>query len=86
MGRELQVGQAVVFIDELRERHVALTTHVWQSLGGLPGCNVVYVVDDASKTDPYGRQIERRTSIVHHSVQPAGGMCWAWPDEDLDES
>lgn len=81
MERELKIGDVVVFIDEVRKHHDALVTNVWQSSGGKPGCNVVYVVDDESKVDPYGRQIERRTSIVHASAQPAGGMCWKWPSE-----
>ena len=74
--QKLEVGQNVVFIDEHRKEHVALVTAVWESMGALPGCNVVYVTDDETKSDPYGRQIERKTSVVHQSVQPAGGMCW----------
>lgn len=73
---KLEIGQNVIFVDSLRKEHVALVTNVWPSMGGIPGCNVVYVSDDESKTDPYGRQVERSTSIVHQSVQPAGGMCW----------
>lgn len=31
-----------------------------------PGCiNVVIVSKDEGKTDPYGRQIERHTSVMH---------------------
>ena len=42
----------------------------------VPSLNVVYVDTDESKTDPYGRQITRSTSVVHHSNQAAHGMYW----------
>jgi hypothetical protein len=38
--------------------------------------NVVIVSADDSKEDPYGRQLERHTSIVHESRQTAHGMYW----------
>lgn len=53
----------------------------YQSPIGEPGCNLVYVSSDQMKKDPYGRQIERATSVVHKSKQPAGGNFWCWPDE-----
>lgn len=79
--RELKVGDPIVFIDEHRVEHPALVTHTWESVGGLPGVNCVFVDGDEKKTDNYGRQIDRRTSIVHLSVQPAKASCWKWPDE-----
>lgn len=79
MEKDLKIGDSIVFLDEHRVEHPALVTNVWQSSGGLPGCNLVFVVDDETKTDPYGRQIERRTSIVHESVQPARASCWRHP-------
>lgn len=42
----------------------------------VPSINLVYVSDDGTKTDPYGRQIERSTSVVHKSNQSAHGMYW----------
>jgi hypothetical protein len=81
MERELKVGDTCIYIDSHRETHQALVTKVWQSMGGLPGCNVVFVSSDEAKTDPYGQQLERNTSVVHKSVQPAGAFCWCWPDE-----
>lgn len=82
----LRVGSEVVYIDAQRVKHSALVTHVWgqgHADGGSkhPGCNLVYVSSDAAKTDPYGRQIERATSVVHKSAQPAGAFCWCWHDE-----
>ncbi len=51
------------------------------SEAGEPGCNLVFVSSEVDKTDPYGRQIERATSVVHRSKQPAHGRFWMWPDE-----
>jgi len=53
----------------------------YQGAAGDPGCNLVYVSGDTAKTDPYGRQLERATSVVHKSKQPAHGNYWCWPDE-----
>jgi hypothetical protein len=82
----LKVGSEVIYIDAHRVKHSALVTHVWgqghADLGGQePSCNLVYVSGDETKTDPYGRQIERATSVVHKSVQPAGAFCWCRADE-----
>ena len=53
----------------------------YESATGEPGCNLVYVSSDAERTDNCGRQMERATSVVHKSKQPAHGMYWCWPDE-----
>lgn len=82
MKKELQVGDSVVFIDSHRVEHMALVTNVfgaWQD--GYSGCNVVYSSNDETKTDPYGRQLERATSVCHVSVNPARAMCWKNVDE-----
>jgi len=78
--RMLQVRDHVVFVDAVGKRHEALLTEVW---GEAAPCsvNLVYVSGDPSKTDPYGRQIERETSVVHKSYQSAHGMYWAFADE-----
>lgn len=80
-GRKLEIGDPVAYIDEHGQRHAALATAVWRSVGDLPGCNLVFVTAEQAKTDGYGRQIERRTSVCHTSVQPAPGNSWSWPDE-----
>ncbi len=70
----VKVGDPVVFIDSLRVEKPALVTAVWS-----PTCiNVVIVSDDTSKTDTYGRQIERNTSVMHKSLQGdvTFGNCW----------
>ena len=81
MVKELNIGDAIVFVDEHHVEHTALVTKVWSSVGNCPGCNLVFVSGDDSKDDPYGRQIERRTSIVHLSQQPARASCWRHVDE-----
>lgn len=50
----------------------------------LPCCNVVWVTSEKSKEDPYGRQLERASSVSYGrqmGTVPFIGMCWAWPDE-----
>lgn len=85
MNREFKIGSQIVFIDALRKEHNALITQVWGTAdvanNYYPACNVVWVSGDDAKTDPYGRQLERATSIVHISMNSAGAMCWKWPDE-----
>jgi hypothetical protein len=81
MDRKLEIGSSIVYVDPHAEQHPALVTAVWGSMGGMPGCNLVYVVRDESKTDNYGRQIERSTSITHKTAQPAHGNYWMWADE-----
>ena len=39
----------------------------------IPSVNVVFVTPDDSKTDSYGRQIDRATSVPHRGSQPASG-------------
>lgn len=42
----------------------------------VPSVNLVYVSNDSTQTDSYGRQIARSTSVPHQSVQPAPGYYW----------
>jgi hypothetical protein len=93
MFEKLEIGSNVIYTDEHFVDHTALVTAIWgqehwRTLcrengpeGYVPCINLVYVSSDASKDDPYGRQIERQTSVVHASTQPAGGFCWRMPDE-----
>jgi len=51
----------------------------------MPCSNIVWVSSDVNKTDPYGRQVERATSVSHGKSQglvPFLGMSWCWPDEE----
>jgi len=75
-------GQTVdEMVQEARDRGV--TSEIW-----MPCCNIVLVSTDTAKEDPYGRQIERHTSVTYgrqQGMKPFIGMCWAWPDE-LEEA
>lgn len=83
----VEVGQHVLYVDELSKPRPALLTAVWRSTGAymphsrVPGVNLVVVSDDEKKDDPYGRQIERVTSVVHVTNQPAPGWYWCLPSE-----
>lgn len=82
--RRLAVGDHVLLTDEFGADHNALVTATfgWREYGQREdGCNVVIVHSDESREDSYGRQIDRYTSVVHRSEQPADGNFWRWPDE-----
>lgn len=87
MERKYEVGQHVMYIDSLGVAHKALVTVWWMDVefyraeNGEPGCNLLYVSGDQLKTDCYGRQIERSTSVVHKTKQSAPAFYWCWPDE-----
>ena len=90
MEREYRVGQPVIFVDAFGKKHDALITTWWNgqqtiesylSQYGDPGCNLLYVESDELKTDSYGRQIVRQTSVIHKSKQAANGNYYCWPDE-----
>lgn len=81
------IGGGVIYVDAVGKPHNALLTAVWgevdETNGTYPGVNVVFVSGDETKDDPYGRQIERDTSVVHKGDQYAHGNYWMWPDEEL---
>lgn len=61
----VKVGESVTYVDSLRNLRSAIVTAVWS-----PTCiNLVIVSPDETKTDTYGRQIERFTSVMHRSLQ-----------------
>lgn len=58
----LQVGDVVIYKDEVGVDHNALVTVVHGNTS--QSCiNVVYLSDDPAKRDPNGRQIERASSV-----------------------
>ena len=90
MERNYQIGDHVIFFDSYGKAHKALVTTWWmgpqeiagyRAENGEPGCNLIYVSDDPLKTDSYGAQIERATSVVHKSKQNAHGFKYCFPDE-----
>lgn len=80
----LGIGEAVVFVDPIGRSHDAIVTHTFSQTTNpeeRPSVNLVYVTEDETAVDQYGRQIERKTSVVHRSNQYANGMYWRFDDE-----
>jgi hypothetical protein len=48
----------------------------------FPCVNLVFTSADGSKTDDYGRQIERESSVSHKNDSSAHGRYWRWADEE----
>ena len=95
--KSLSIGCHVIFTDEHFVDRDAIVTAIWTPSHSLAengyvarddelisstSLNLVFASGDESKDDPYGRQIERKTSIPHKNMQGAGGFCWRFPDED----
>jgi hypothetical protein len=78
--RDPKVGDSVVFHDAHGKPQNALITCVWSSYM----INIVFVSNDETKQDDYGRQIERRTSVamLGHSPQMAHGNYCRFDDEE----
>lgn len=84
--KHVREGLSIVYGDHTGVEHDALCTAAWgeNSWGEgeqAPCINVVYVTSDETKTDSYGRQIERDTSVPHRSSQTAPGNWWKLQDE-----
>ena len=86
--RIFDVGETVIWVNEVGLPRPALITAIhgdereYEGVKHYPCCNLVFTSGDDSKTDPYGRQIERQTSIPHKLEQSAHGFYWRWPDEE----
>lgn len=78
--KRVEECQSVIYCDHKGVEHEALVTATWGITefedGSAPAINIVYVTQDEEKTDSYGRQIERDTSVPHKSGQPAPGNWW----------
>ncbi len=71
------IGDAVTYVDPQGRSRNALVTCVFsRGEEARPSINVVVVSDDPAKDDPYGRQMERWTSVVHKDDQAAHGNYW----------
>jgi hypothetical protein len=72
----IKSGDAIKFVDENRREHDALITCVHSQ-----SCiNLVYVTKDELKSDPYGQQIERMTSVMNKE-QNSFGNYWKRLDQ-----
>lgn len=76
----MDIGDGVIYCDEFGRDHAAIVTSKFGE-GDNHGCNVAFVSSDTNRTDTYGRQIERATSVVHQAVQSAHGNYWRRVDE-----
>lgn len=74
-GKALKPGDVVILTDEQGHRHNALVTIYHDGGSETPGMalNCVYVSGDGSKSDPYGRQVERMSSVAMLGPQSAHG-------------
>lgn len=76
----VKIGDPVTYVDPQREPRPALVTAIHPGMNpgqnAEPGVNLVFVSDDKERRDGYGRQIERATSVVHKTAQPAHGNYW----------
>lgn len=79
MSETIRVGDAVVYHDESGEPHNALITAVHG-----PTCvNLLFTSGDTTKTDNYGRQIERRSSCMSNKVYgTVHGNYWRLPADE----
>lgn len=74
----MKVGECVVFVDSFGREQLALVTSGFPARddGSKGSINLVYTSLDETKTDTYGRQIERQASVVHQKNQSAPGNYW----------
>lgn len=77
---KVEVGDAVVYVDPVGKHHKAIVTAAWS----YSCINLVLVSEDVTKTDTYGRQIERQTSMMHSS-SPGRAHGFFWFKDSIDE-
>lgn len=94
---ELQIGQAIVFVDENRQERDALITFIHGNPDGIvytlageqierrqwPCINILTLSSNVDCQDQYGRQAERFSSVVHIEQSSAKGMCYRFSQEAL---
>lgn len=71
-----KVGDVIRATDELGREHDALVTAYWAGDRADGALNCVFVSDDIDKTDPYGRQLERMSSVGRQNELSAHGRFW----------
>ncbi len=92
--RSVKIGSSVVFVDQKGVRINALVIANWgQHAKGIdqessweegelgPTINVCFVDQNPERTDSYGRQFKRETSVTHKSGSTAPGFWWALKEE-----
>lgn len=78
---KLHVGAHVVYVNPVGVQHPALVTAIWGEPKDCPLINLVYVDSDKDRSDSYGRQISRQTSLHHRSAYAVHGQYYMMPDE-----
>lgn len=68
----IETGDVVNYVDEVGVSHKALVTIVHGNTA-QSSINIVYVSQDETKRDPYGRQVERASSVQRQSEFTANG-------------
>ena len=71
------VGASVIYVDQRGNHHAAIVTADW----GAGTVNVVFVIEDETRQDNYGRQIERATSVPHKTKTNVHGYYWMFISE-----
>jgi hypothetical protein len=80
--RDVAIGDAIVYTDPHGVDHAAICTNAFG-----PTCiNVAFVSGDPSRTDTFGRQLERQTSVAHQRAWPAHGNFWRHVGETKKET
>ncbi len=69
-------GDVVIYVDEVGVAHDALVTIYFGGEQPNGALNCVYVSKDTNKSDPYGRQLERASSVSRQSEHTAHGRYW----------
>lgn len=69
-------GDVVIYVDEVSVKHFALVTQYWGGEQPNGALNCVYVTSAEDKRDPYGRQVERASSVSRQSEHTAHGRYW----------
>lgn len=76
----VKIGDVVTFIDTHRVEHQAIVTQLHDAgmpeVYPTPAINLLYVSKDDTRTDGYGRQIERASSVPHEGSNTAKAYCW----------
>lgn len=62
-NRDPHAGTSVIYFDEHSKEHQAIVTICHGQDLGTNAINLVYVSDDPSERDQYGRQIKRASSV-----------------------
>lgn len=79
--KQVKVGDSVIFHNPSGEPHAAIITAVWSTFL----VNLLYVSGDTTRTDVYGRQIERATSCSHVGKTTVHGNYWRFSEEEANQ-